>query len=295
MLSEWIDKYAALVHLFWPSIVTGLATGVAGAALGVFVLLRREALVALALPQVVTAGAAAGLRFLAPLAVPPSLQGLADHTGWPTLPPAALAVVAAVLALAASRRHGQGLFLPCLYLAGLCFSFVLVAGAGQHLAEVQKLFTGIDVSTGEHVAEFSAPLLLACGAAAALLWRRWLLLAQAPAAAELAGLRPVRWEALFLWLLAATVLLGTNAVSVVMVLVMLFIPPAAVLPWCRRIPSALVASVALSQAVYVAGFIVATEMDWPLSHSVGAVGFAALVVSHAAARLTGGAAAQPQP
>jgi ABC-type Mn2+/Zn2+ transport system permease subunit len=83
------------------------------------------------------------------------------------------------------------------------------------------------------------------------------------------------------------VLLGTNAVSVVMVLVMLFMPAAAVLPWVRRIPAALAASVVLSQAMYVAGFVLSNEMDWPLSHSVGAAGFAVLVVSHTAARIRG--------
>ena len=285
--AEWVERYAALSELFWPSIVTGLAAGIAGGVLGVFVLLRREALVALALPQVVAAGAAFGMRFFGPLAVPPALEPLAVHVGWPTLPPAVAFVVAALLALAVSRRHGADLLLPCVYLAGLCLSFLFVAGAGQHLADIQKLFTGIDVSTDEHVAEFSAPLLLVCAAGAAMLWRRWLLLAQAPATAALAGLRPAAWEALFLWLLAATVLLGTNALSVVMVLVMLFMPAAAVLPWVRRVPAALGASVAVSQVMYVAGFVLANEMDWPLSHSVGAVGFAVLLASHAAARVRG--------
>jgi ABC-type Mn2+/Zn2+ transport system permease subunit len=215
------------------------------------------------------------------------VQTFATHIGWPTLPPAVVFVVVALLALAVSRRHGSTLLLPCLYLAGLCLSFLFVASAGQHLSDIQKLFTGIDISTDVHVAEFSAPLLIVCGAAAALLWRRWLLLAQAPEAAALAGLRPAAWEALFLCLLAATVLLGTNAVSVVMVLVMLFMPAAAVLPWVRRVPAALLAAALLSQAMYVVGFVLANEMDWPLSHSVGAAGFAVLVVSHAAARLRG--------
>jgi ABC-type Mn2+/Zn2+ transport system permease subunit len=65
---------------------------------------------------------------------------------------------------------------------------------------------------------------------------------------------------------------------------MLFMPAATVLPWVRRIPAALAASVVVSQAMYVAGFVLSNEMDWPLSHSVGAVGFALLIVSHAGAR-----------
>jgi zinc/manganese transport system permease protein len=277
---EWVERYAALYQLFKPSILTGLATGLAGSVLGVFVLMRREALVALALPQVVAAGAAFGMRFLEPLAVPAALGAITTHVGWPTLPPAVAFVGVALLALALSRNHGTPLLLPCLYLAGLCLSFIFVASAGQHLADIQKLFTGIDVSTEEHVAEFSAPVLLVCGAAAALLWRRWLLIAQAPETAALAGVRPAAWDALFLLLLAVEVLLGTNAVSVVMVLVMLFMPAAAVLPWVRRVPSALLASAVLSQLLYVSGFVLSNEMDWPLSHSVGAAGFAVLTISH---------------
>ena len=70
-----------------------------------------------------------------------------------------------------------------------------------------------------------------------------------------------------------------------MVLVMLFLPPAAVLPWARRIPAALIVSAFLSVAFLAAGFYLSNKMNWPLSQSVGGVGFVVVVLSHLAAQL----------
>ena len=36
--------------------------------------------------------------------------------------------------------------LPCFYVAGLCFSFLLIANKGQEVSKLQTLFTGIDVA-----------------------------------------------------------------------------------------------------------------------------------------------------
>src|SRR5204862_44492 len=77
--------------------------GVAGSVMGTFVVLRREALLALALPQTVAVGAAVGLRMR-----------------WPTLPPALVAAAAALVYLVISRRRGAGgNTIPALYISGL--------------------------------------------------------------------------------------------------------------------------------------------------------------------------------
>ena len=285
-MSEWLANNLELARLFWPSVACGVATAIAGAVLGVFVLLRREALVALALPQVVGAGAAIGLRFLAPVAIPASLEAITVHIGWPTLPAACVAVAVALAALALARKHRRHeLLLPCLYVGGLCISFLVIAGSAQHLIEIQNLFTGVDVAADAHVAEFTAPLLVLIAIACASLWRRWLLIAQAPAAARLAGLSAARWNLLFLTLLSLAVLLATNALGVVLVLAMLFLPAASVLPFTRRIPPALAWSVTMAIVLYVAGFLLSNAMNWPLSQSIGGLGFALLIASHAIARV----------
>lgn len=257
-------EWGRLIRNFSYMLATAGALGVAGGIVGFFVLLRREALVALAIPQVVAVGAAIGMRY-----------------SWPTLPPALGTAVVALVYFALSKRWGaRDWVVPSFYIAGLCLSFLVIANHGQDVEDLQHLFVGFDVAVRPEQAMLAVPILLAVAGACAMLWRRWLLLAQAPAAAELAGLRPARWDTLFLALLTIILLLGTDSLGVVMVLAMLFLPAAAVLPWARRIPAALLASAALSLVYLAAGFYFSNRMNWPLSQSVGGAGFAVLVLSH---------------
>jgi zinc/manganese transport system permease protein len=263
-LSEYFDT----IRVVYPSLVTAAALGVGGGIVGVFVLLRREALLTLAMPQVVAVGAAIGLRM-----------------GWPSLPPALGAVILAVLLLAWSKRQREGNWLlPALYIGGLSLSFLIIAHSGEHVMEMQNLFTGMDVTMTPQQMMITSPILLATGVLCALLWRRWLLFAQAPAVAEAAGRHTNRWETLFLCILAVILLMGTSSLGAVMVIAMLFLPAATALPWARRIPAALLLAMVLSLIFLVAGLILSIEFALPLSQSVGGVGFLCLVISHAAAR-----------
>lgn len=262
-----LHEYAGIVGLLAPSLAAAAAVSLGASQVGTFVLARRDAMMALALPHVVAVGAAAGLRF-----------------GWPPLAPALAAAALAVALLARSGRGGTAHWLlPAIYVAGLSISFLVIAGSAAHVEELQNLFTGIDVAVSAGTALAAIAASLAAGLAAALLWRRWLALAQAPAAAELAGLRPARWDALFLGLVGTVVLAGTSALGAVMVLAGLFLPAAAARPWAQRLPAALVMSGGASLLFLVAGFALSIEMDWPFSQSVGAAGFAGVLLSHAVA------------
>jgi ABC-type Mn2+/Zn2+ transport system permease subunit len=261
-------EWGRLIHNFSYMLATAAALGVSSGIVGLFVLLRREALVALAIPQVVAVGAAIGMRY-----------------SWPTLPPALGTALVALVYFALSKRWGaRDWVVPSFYIAGLCLSFLFIANHGQDVEDLQHLFVGFDVAVRREQAILAVPILLVVAAVCAMLWRRWLLLAQAPAAAELAGLRPARWDTLFLALLTIIMLLGTDSLGVVMVLAMLFLPAAAVLPWARRIPAALLASALLSLLYLAAGFYLSNTMNWPLSQSVGGAGFAVLVISHLVAQ-----------
>ena len=68
---------------------------------------------------------------------------------------------------------------------------------------------------------------------------------------------------------------GAPAVSLV-----LLHPAGTVLPWAKRMPAGMIAAVAASLLFAAGGFVLSVEMDWPLSQSVGGVGFCALLVSH---------------
>jgi ABC-type Mn2+/Zn2+ transport system permease subunit len=265
-VNDW-PTYRDFLFVNAPALWAAAGLAIGASLVGVFVVLRREALLALALPQVVAVGAAVGLKM-----------------EWKFLPPAIVAAVVALLVTAWSRaRRTSHLLLPGLYIGGLSLSVLLIANSAAHLHDIQHLIAGQDVFVSEEQAKIVTPTLLAAGVIAAVLWRRWLLLAQSPTAARVAGLKPARWDALFLALLATIVVVGTSASGILMVLASLFLPAATVLPWTRRVPAALIAATAASLLFLAGGFALSVEMDWPLSQSVGGVGFAALILSHIAA------------
>lgn len=256
------------VVLYWPTLLSAAALALAGGTGGVFVILRRQTLLVLSLPQIVTLGAAIGLRM-----------------EWPTLPPAAGCVAIALLLVAISARAGSThLLLPALYVAGTCLSILVVAGAAAELVHVQNLFVGIDVAVTPSDAWLTAVVLIPVAVLIAICWRRWVLLAQAPIAAELAQLRPARWDALFLSLVSLILIVGINTLGAAMAIVMLFVPAAAILPWARQIPQAIGLAMVAGLIFLAVGFLVSIEMDWPLSQTVGGVGVAAVFVSHLGAR-----------
>lgn len=259
-----LQDYIDIIALLWPALATAAAVMFAGALVGTFVQLRREGMAALALPQVVAVGAALGMRLT-----------------WPPLAPAIGVAAVAVILLAWSRRQrASHWLLPCLFVAGLSISFLIIANSGEHVAELQALFTGIDISVSANQAALAIPVIVITGLICALLWRRWLLMAQAPAVAELAGMNPGRWDVLFLCLLAIVLLFGTNAIGMLLVLAALFLPAATVLPWIRRVPTALIVAPVVGVLALAIGLVLSIENAWPLSQSVGGVGFTALLASY---------------
>ena len=187
----------------------------AASLLGVFVVLRREGLLALALPQVVAVGAAVGI------AARLGLSAARDRGGGRR--PARHRVVA--------RRRTSHLLLPALYIGGLSVSVLLIANSAAHLHEIQHLLAGEDVFVSWEQAYFVAPTLIVAGVIAA---RAVAALAAAGAKpdgrAASPGLRPARWDALFLVLLATVVVVGTSASGILMVLACLFLPAARCCP-----------------------------------------------------------------
>jgi ABC-type Mn2+/Zn2+ transport system permease subunit len=264
LLPHLREIYLPTIDVLWPALLTAAAVGIGASIAGTFVILRRQTLLAVSLPQIATLGAAIGLR-----------------SGLPTLPPAIGCVIVALLLIAlAARSRSTHLLLPAIYVCGACLSILVVAGAGAELIQVQNLFTGIDVAVDAGEAMIATPVIMIAGMLIAILWRRWLLIAQSPAAAELARLRPARWDALFLSLLALILLIGTNALGATMSTSMLVLPPVTVLPWTRRIPQTLLAAIIASMVFLAGGLVTSIEMDWPLSQSVGGVGFGVFMISH---------------
>ncbi len=257
------SEYINVLQILWPSLVAAAGMGVAAGVIGNFVLLRKDSLIAITLPNMVALGAAIALRL-----------------GLPTLPVSLISVVLAVMMLASSKRSGTNhLLLASIYIAALCLSFLVIAGSGQHVAEMQSMFTGVDVAVTPFGAWMNLALMSLAAIICAIFWRRWLVMAQAPTTAEVNGLKPYRWELGFLLLLSVILLLGTNTLGVVMVIALLFLPAATVLTWARNIPQAMICTVLVSLLLVVAGFILSVECDWPFSQSVGGAGFVFMLIS----------------
>ena len=261
----WTQDVIEGLKLGLPSASLAGCMALAGGTLGVPTLLKRHSLAALALPQAVAIGVALSLRWGA--------------EGW-ALPMAILAVASVVAFLASAKNPAQidALVAGC-YVGGLCVTMLILANAGQHLEDIQHWFVGMDVAVDWHDFRWSAPGLLLLAAVSAVLWRRWVLMVQMPAVGELAGLNPVRWHYLFMSLMSIALMVGTHAQGVVMVLSLLFLPAAAVLPWTRRVPTAMAAAAVLGVLFVAAGDVMSNAMNWPFSQSVGGAGFAVLVAS----------------
>jgi ABC-type Mn2+/Zn2+ transport system permease subunit len=73
---------------------------------------------------------------------------------------------------------------------------------------------------------------------------------------------------------------GTSVLGVVMVLALLFIPASVVLPWAGTIPTAMALAAVVGITLVNAGFMLANHMAWPLSQTIGAVGFVLVAPSH---------------
>ena len=68
-----------------------------------------------------------------------------------------------------------------------------------------------------------------------------------------------------------------------MVIAMLFLPAAAVLPWARRVPHALLSAALVSLVMVAVAFVISNSLSWPFSQTAGGVGFALLLLSQAIA------------
>ena len=109
-----------LAWFLWPSLVTAAAVSLAAAPAGAIVMLRRDSLLALALPQVVALGLAFGLRFHLP----------------PWLPALAVVTLALLIVAWARPRQRADSLLPALYIIGMAGSILLISHSGERTTDI---------------------------------------------------------------------------------------------------------------------------------------------------------------
>lgn len=262
MIEHLQAVYVPTIQLIWPALIGAGAVLFAGAMVGTFILLRRESLLALAVPQAVVLGSAIALR----TGIPPVFASAAS-----------VGVLLACLG-PVRRRETATMLLPAVYVGAMALAVMLVAGGARDLVEIQNQFVGIDIAVDEATAVCASVLLLSCGAAAAGLWRRWLVVSQLPETAALARARPALWHLLLLLLLAVVAIVGTGVSGMVITIAALFVPSTMGLLLGHRLPTALAISAVASLGMLAGGLVVSVEFEAPLGYSIAATGFTVLLV-----------------
>ena len=259
LIQTLVQTYDVTYASLWMAVAVGMAGGVAG----VFVVLRRESLLALVLPQTSAVGAAVALRY-----------------GLPVIPVAmsATALAMGVVAVARWKRFEERV-LPALYVGCMGLALLIISGTAEHAHDIHNVLHGGDVYVTDAQLQWAIPTLLLVAGLIVVFWRRWVLIAQLPEAAQLAGAHPLKWHATFLVMLASLVIVGTSTCGMIMVLSALFLPAATVLPWAKRLPGAMTSATLMSVVFVIGGYVLAVVQDWPFSHTVATLGLACATAS----------------
>jgi zinc transport system permease protein len=231
----------------------GVLIGLACSALGVFLVLRREALIGHGLADVAFGGIAAGLL----LSIDPFWGALA-------------AALACSLWIIRARRSGlsDDTSIGIVANAGLALGIVLVSLSGNFTVQLfSTLFGSILAITPGEVA---ACALLAAVVLGAVAWRYHDLVALAfdRDMALTSGVRAGRLEVLLAVLTAVTVVLAMKVVGVLLVSALIVMPAAAVLPFAPSFRAAVLSAMAVGVLGTGGGIVLAWHLDIPAAGAV---------------------------
>jgi zinc transport system permease protein len=239
---------------FQRALVAGLLVAVACAILGVFLVLRRDAMIGHGLSHVTFGGVALGL-FLN------------------VLPLAAALVVAVAASLAIMRLrekaglHGDtaiGIFSS----AGMALGIVLATLAGRFNADLMSYLFGDILAIDRLEVGLSAVLAAAVIAAVLGNYRSLMYLTFDPEAAKASGVRTARLDVLLAVLTSMTVVMGMKVVGILLTAALLVIPAGAGLLLAANFRKALLFSSMAASLSVVLGLLAAFYLDLPASAAV---------------------------
>ena len=241
------------------ALLAGAFISVACAVLGVFLVLRKDAMVGHGLSHVAFAGVALGLLLK-------------------TVPLAMALATAAVAALGLMKlKEKAGLYgdtaLGIISSVGLALGVVLATLSNSfNVALFNYLF-------GEILAIDSLEVWLTLGLAAIVLavvllnYRGLLFMTFDPESAKAAGVRTSRLDSLVAVLTAVTIVLGIKVVGILLVAALLVIPAAAGLQVARHFKQSLVLASVASLLSVAGGIVAAFLLDLPASASIVLLSF----------------------
>ncbi|OIO06728.1 MAG: hypothetical protein AUJ52_11690 [Elusimicrobia bacterium CG1_02_63_36] len=277
-----------LAHIFSPgfllhhAVYGSLVVGLVCPLVGVYFVLRRLVFWGIALPQVSAAGIAfafmlQGLGF-------GLLSGGESHERHLAIAAAVAFTLAAVLALAALERKGDGSSegrVGVLYALAAAAAILFVSWNAAGETELMGLLRGEIVSISE--SDFHAMLYCFAGVAFCMLTfqREFSLVSYDRDMAVVLGRRALGWDLLLYLIVGLTVSLGVMTVGPLVIFGLLVIPPLAALPWARGMLSFSLLSSLCGGTSAFAGFWLSYTRDLPLGPVIVCAACAALAVSSA--------------
>jgi zinc transport system permease protein len=239
------------------ALFAGIGVSITCAILGLFLVLRRDAMIGHGLAHVTFGGVALGLLLsFAPLLV--------------TL---AVSVVSALGILKLKERAGLygDTAIGIVSSLGMALGILLVSLAGSFNVDLfGYLFGNVLAIESEEV---YLSLLLAAGVLVTtiLFYHDFFFLTFDPESARTSGIRVRRLETLMAVLAAVTIVLGMKVVGILLVSSLLILPAAAALQIARSFKQALVFAALLAGSATVGGLAISYHLDWPPSGTIVAL------------------------
>jgi len=251
---DYLD-YAFMRH----AIVGGAALALASAPLGVFLVIRRMSLTGEAMAHAVLPGVAIGY-IVAGLSLPAMATG-------GLVAGLVVSLLAAALTRLTSLREETAL--AGLYLVALAIGALVLSAAGRQLDLLHVLFGSVLTLDANNVFILAG---LACAVllAFALIYR--LLIMDTLDPTFLRATRGGAWVgALFMGLVAATLVAGFQALGTLMGASLMILPAAGARLWTTRIDAMIAIAIVAALASVLAGLLLSVQFAWPAGPSVAVV------------------------
>ncbi|MGD0625517.1 MAG: metal ABC transporter permease [Thermodesulfobacteriota bacterium] len=250
---ETLLSYAFMQRAF----LAGFLISLTCAILGVFLVLRRDAMVGHGLAHVTFGGIALGLF----LYIAPILVALA------------VAVFSALGILKLKEKAGLygDTAIGIISSLGMALGIILVSLAGSFNADLFGYLFGNILAIEPLEVWMSLILALAVLITVALFYQEFVFLTFDPESAKASGVRVKRLDALMAILTAVTVVLGMKVVGILLVSALLVIPAAGALQVARSFQQALIVSAMLAGISAICGLVAAFYLDWPSSGAIVSV------------------------
>ncbi len=247
---EELFSYAFMQRAF----LAGLGVSVTCAILGVFLVLRRDAMIGHGLAHVTFGGVALGMLLnVAPLSVA-----------------LAVAILSALGIMKLKERAGLygDTAIGIISSLGMALGIFLVSLAGGFNLDLFGYLFGnvLAIDPGEVWVAFL--LTLAVLATVAFFYQEFLFLTFDSESARASGVRVERLDSLMAVLTAVTVVVGMKVVGILLISALLVIPAAGALQVARNFKGAMALSAVLAGVSAAGGLIAAFYLDWPPSGTI---------------------------